>query len=102
MITPFVFEALLVAVITEAVTEGLVDADPLEPVRHWVGKWHPLLAVLTMCGKCVSFWVSLPVAFIVADGWFTVVAWLAGWRLGNLWHDTLQAVGIAKERLRPE
>jgi len=99
--TSFAFELVLVVVLAEALTEALVEAQPLEPVRHWVGKWHPLLATLVGCGFCLSFWVALTPALLLGDSWGErLVLWLVGWRLSGLWHDLVSLLGWGREALR--
>ena len=102
MVTSFASDVLIVALVAEALAEGLVDSEPLEGARHWVGKWHPMLAIFTVCGKCVSFWTALPVALLLNDGWVAVATWLVGWRLAHLWHEGLGLVESVRERWRPE
>jgi uncharacterized membrane protein len=102
MATPFVFDLLLAAIIVEALTEALVDAEPVEPVRHWVGKWHPLLALLVNCGKCTAFWVALA-ASALPHGWLLAAALpLGAWRLAGLWHDAASWFGLRKELVREQ
>lgn len=78
--------------VTEAITELLVEAEPLEGFRDWWLTHTGRMGSLFWCGYCVSFWVGQAVAWPAMGimwsegvGWAFVVGVLLH-RLSNIWH----------------
>ena len=95
-------EALLFAllvILTEAVTEILVESVLLERPRAWLaGKDEGTLRfTFVRCGYCVSLWIGVGLAyalwFVPFEGskwWQPLALGAAAHRLSNIWHDFIR------------
>lgn len=92
-------------VVTEAVTEFIVESDPLEGFREWIGSKSTILGLGVTCGVCFSFWVAVLAGGYVARSWWLQMGWYSlaipalTWRWANLYHDLLSYLNAKKEAL---
>ena len=86
---------LLAVIFVEAVTELILEAEILLWFRSLVARISSYLGVLFSCGFCLSFWMSMPIAWSLDGdiiGIFTIDAIIRTiilWRISNVWHELL-------------
>lgn len=93
MVIAFVFAVVL----TEALTELIIGAELLEPVKIRIMRLGKFFETLLTCGYCMSVWVGVGMAYLFrlriglpVAGWVEpLILGLFLHRASNLWHDTL-------------
>lgn len=89
---------ILGVVATEALTELLIHAEPLDKPRDWLMSKVGFLHKLLSCGWCLSVWVALLVFAILWKGWWIVLMPIAFHRLSNYLHDSAEWLESKKNK----
>lgn len=56
---------VMFVILSESLTELLLNAGPLEPIRAFLSRSSSFIAELLSCGYCFSVWVSFSIAWIL-------------------------------------
>jgi len=101
-----ILQFVLGVILTEAITEILVESVLFERARFYVEAKLPdsLFAILVRCGYCVSVWVGLVVSYALWLAPFDWVSWvqylqpalmgLVLHRMSNVWHDLIRKLFV--------
>lgn len=90
---------IFVSLVTSALSSGWLYSELLREFRDWWLQYYKgkKLEQLAICQLCCSFWIALPVTYLIIDGiiWYgiifvslaaAVVSWaIGGWVTNQLW-----------------
>ncbi len=96
-VAPLIFGLLLLALVTEEVTQLVIKSTIFKPLRVLISRLGDLTAELMQCGYCFSAWVALPLVYfsqvtiLVTDHplFNVVLTVLIVHRLSNILHNMI-------------